>query len=208
MIEEFDDRHLGPEPPPYRAELEPDDAGADDKELLRHLGKIERAGRRHDAFLVDVDAVQPRNVRAGGDDDGLGLQRLRLAVGVGHLDFTRRGDAAGAVKRVDLVLLEQKRDALDVAVDVLLLVLEQRGKIDARLADLDAHLRKTVAGFLIELRGVQHRFRRDAADVEAGAAEGGAFLDDGGFQPELRGADGADIAAGAGTNDDEVVGHE
>ena len=57
VIEEFDDRHFGAEPPPHRAELEPDDAGADDEQLLRHLGEIERAGRRHDALLVDVDAV-------------------------------------------------------------------------------------------------------------------------------------------------------
>ena len=207
VIEEFDDRHLGAEPPPHRAELQPDDAGADDEKLLRHLGKLERTGRRHDALLVDVDAVEPRDVRAGGDDDVLGLQRLRLAVGVCHLDFARRDDAAGTVKRVDLVLLEQKRDAVDVAVDVLLLVFEQRGKIDARLADLDAHLRKTVAGLFIELRGMQHRLGRNAADIEAGAAEGGVFLDDGGFQPELRGTNGADIAAGAGADDDEVVGH-
>ena len=79
-----------------------------------------------------------------------------LPSAVFHLDLAGRDDAAGAVKRVDLVLLEQELDALDVAVDVLLLVFEQRGKIDARLADLDAHLREAVAGLLVELRGMQH----------------------------------------------------
>ena len=145
VVEEFDDRHLGAEPPPHRAELEPDDAGADDEKLLRHLGEIERAGRGHDALLVDVDAVQPRDVGAGGDDDVLGLQRLRLAVVGFHLDLAGRGDAAGAVKRLDLVLLEQIIDAFDVAVDALLLVFEHRGEIDARLADLDAHLARICA---------------------------------------------------------------
>ena len=33
------------------------------------------------------------------------------------------------------------------------------------------------------------------------------YLDDGDFHAELRGADGADIAAGAGADDDDVVGH-
>ena len=54
-----------------------------------------------------------------------------------------RGDASGAVKRLDLVLLEQERDAVDVGFDVLRLVVKQRGKVDARLADLDAHLARS-----------------------------------------------------------------
>jgi len=116
-------------------------------------------------------------------------------------------DAAGAAERFDLVLLEQKIDALDVTFDVLLLVFEQHRQIDARLGDLDPHFRKAVAGLLIELGSVQHRLRGDATDVEAGAAEGGILLDDGGFQPELCRAYGADIAARAGANDNEVVGH-
>ena len=33
------------------------------------------------------------------------------------------------------------------------------------------------------------------------------FSTHGGLQPELRRADGADIAAGAGADDDEIVGH-
>src|SRR5208283_2841188 len=152
VIEEFDDRHLGAQPPPYRTQLEPNDAGADDEEFLRYLGEFERAGRRHDALFVDVDAVEPRDVRAGSDADILGLKGLRLAVGVCHPDLARRADAGFAVKRFDLILLEQVIDTLDIAVDVLLLIFEQRGKIDARLADLDAHLRETVAGLLIELR--------------------------------------------------------
>ena len=43
------------------------------------------------------------------------------AVGALHLDLAGRGDAAGAVKSIDLVLLEQELDALDVAVDALVL---------------------------------------------------------------------------------------
>ena len=127
VIEKFDDHHLGAEPPPHRAELEPDDAGADDEQLLRHFGEVERPGRGHHALFIDVDAVEAGDVRAGSDDDVLRLQRLRLAVGGFHLDLARRDDLSRAVKRLDLVLLEQKVDALDVAVDVLLLVFQQCG---------------------------------------------------------------------------------
>ena len=58
-IEELDDQHLAAEPPPHRAELQPDDAGADHQQPLRHLGQRQRAGRGHDRLLVDVDARQP-----------------------------------------------------------------------------------------------------------------------------------------------------
>src|SRR5262249_25589048 len=43
-------------------------------------------------------------------------------------------------------------------------------------------------------------------DVEAGAAEGLVLLDHGHLHAELRRADGADIAAGTGADDDEIVG--
>ena len=64
-VEEFDHRHLGAEPPPHRAELEPDDAGADHQQLLRHLVERQRAGRRDDPLLVDRrrPAAAPRPSR-------------------------------------------------------------------------------------------------------------------------------------------------
>ena len=44
-------------------------------------GEAQRAGRGDDRLLVDLDARQPRDVRAGGDDDRLGFERGLLAVG-------------------------------------------------------------------------------------------------------------------------------
>src|SRR5664280_2731971 len=55
---------------------------------------------------------------------------------------------------------------------------------------------------------MQQRLRRNTADIQAGAAEGRALLDHSGFQAKLRRADGADIAARAGADDDEVVSHD
>src|SRR5271170_7220038 len=53
------------------------------------------------------------------------------------------------------------------------------------------------------LGGAEQRLGRDAAPVETDAAEIIA-LDDGGLEAELRGADGADIAARARADDDDV----
>ena len=89
-VEELDHRHLGAEPPPDRAELEADDAGADDDELLRRLGERERAGRGDDGLLVDLDAGQARDVGAGGDDDRLGLEGRLVAVGALDDDLAGR----------------------------------------------------------------------------------------------------------------------
>ena len=138
-VEKFDHRHLRAEAAPHRAELEPDHAGADHEQLLRHLVERERAGRRHDALLVDLDALQPRDIRAGRDDDVLRLDRLRLAVRALHLDLAGRRDAAVADEGIDLVLLEQERDALDVAVDALVLEFHHRRQIELRRWHLDAH---------------------------------------------------------------------
>ncbi len=168
-VEEFDHRHLGPQPAPHRAELEANDAGANDDQLLRRLGERQRAGRGDDDFLVDLDAGQARHVGAGGDDDGLGFERLFLAVGVLDHDLAGRGDAPFPDDPVDLVLLEQEGDAGDVRCDGLVLVLHHRGEVELGLSNDDAERRQAVAGLLEHFRGVEQRLGGNAADVEAGA---------------------------------------
>src|SRR6516164_2488109 len=58
---------------------------------------------------------------------------------------------------------------------------------------------------VIDFRRAQQRLGRDAAPVEADAAEVG-FLDDRGLEAELCCADRGDIAAGSGADDDDVEG--
>src|SRR5205823_15118726 len=101
-VEEFDDHYLRSQPAPHRAEFEADHAGADDQHFFRHFPQRQRAGRRHHALFVDLDAFQPRDVGAGGDDDVFGFDRLGLAVAP---DFYLAGpeDLAGALQHVDLV---------------------------------------------------------------------------------------------------------
>ena len=58
---------------------------------------------------------------------------------------------------------------------------------------------------LQRVRVLEQRLGRDAAPVQAGAAEHRRALDDGGLQAELRGADRGDVAAGAGADHHDVV---
>ena len=155
-VEEFDDHDLRPQPAPHRAEFEADHTGADDQHSFRHFFQRERAGRRHDALFVDLDAFQPRDIGAGGDDDVPGLNRLGLAVAT---DFYLAGpeDLAGALQHVDLVLLHQELDALDVAVDALLLEFHHRGKIELWRGDADAHFRKRMRRLLEHFRRIEQR---------------------------------------------------
>src|SRR5581483_11050950 len=60
---------------------------------------------------------------------------------------------------------------------------------------------------LVQLAGIQQRLRRDAADVQARAAEGlvRALLDARHLQPELRGADRRRVPARTAADHHEVV---
>ncbi len=171
------------------------------------LGRLKRAGRGDDRLLVDLDAGKLRDVGAGGDHDRLGFEdRLGAVLALDH-DLAGRADAAFAEHGVDLVLLEQVGDAVDVGGDGFVLVLHQRGVVELRRANHDAERREAMSRLLEHLGGVKQRLRGDAADVEAGAPERLALLDHGDLQAELGGADRADVAAGAGADDDKIITH-
>src|SRR5450756_2574101 len=97
----------------------------------RQLVERERAGRRYDALFVDLDAIELGHVGAGGNHDGLGVEDLRLAVDAFDLDLAGGGNARSAKEGIDLVFLEQEIDALDVAVDAL--VLERHHRLEVEL---------------------------------------------------------------------------
>ena len=65
------------------------------------------------------------------------------------------------------------------------------GPVDRGRAAHQAHLLEVLMGLVQAVGGVQQRLGRDAADVQAGAAQGLAPLDAGDLQAKLRGADGA-----------------
>jgi hypothetical protein len=113
--------------------------------------------------------------------------------------------------RRDFVRLEQHRDAAGELFDDLVLAADHRTDIDRRIRGRDA-MDSEVVGQVVELLGrIQQCLGRDAADVEAGAAECGLAVladegvDAGGLETELRGADRRDVAGRAGADHHDVI---
>ncbi len=96
---------------------------------------------------------------------------------------------------VTLFLLNRNSMPLVRSVTTLSLRPIRAAKSSSTLPVFTPCLREIVAGHLVEVRGLQQRLGRDAADIEAGAAERAAHFDAGGLEAELRRLDGADIAA-------------
>ena len=206
-LQELDHRHLRTEALPDGAHLQTDIAAADHHQMVRHPIEIEGTGRADDALLVDLDTRQRHAFRTGGDDDGGGLEHL-LAAGVEtNLDPALPEDRAVALPVVHLVLLEEHLDAPGQAVDHLVLVAQHHLEIEADLTRPDTVIGHAVAGLVEQMRGVQQGLRRDAADIETGAAQAAALLDAGDLHAELRRLDGTDIAARPAADHHEIVAH-
>ena len=127
---------------------------------------------------------------------------LRSVLGDGQLALA--GDDAVALDDRDLVLLHQPLDAgIELAGDLAAAV-DDLGQVEADLLGAEP-VGGGVGQIMVDLRGAQQRLGRDAPPVEADAAQFLA-LDDRRLEPELRGADRRDIAAGPRAEDDEVVG--
>src|SRR5690606_26602718 len=120
-------------------------------------------------------------------------------------DGMRVLESGMALEPGDLVLLEQEGNAAGELLDRVDPLALHRLEVELR-CDLDAEFghRPARGGFEI-LGGVEHRLGRNAADVEASAAERFPAFDARGLEPELSGANGGDVSAGAGTDDEDVV---
>ena len=112
LVEKLDDDDLGAEPPPDRAELQPDHAAADHHHRLGHLVELERGGGIEDDLMIDLDAGQRRDAGAGGDDE-----ILRLVALAADVDRILGGEFGMALQPFDLVLPEQEFDAAGEALD-------------------------------------------------------------------------------------------
>ena len=177
--------------------------------MARYLGQFECAGAvDHDIFIiVDVYAGQRSNRRAGGDQN-----IFRGVALVAHLDFMRAFKRAAPLDPVDLVLLEQERDAAGQFRDRLQFFGQHLLQIELDAGQFDAEFfQRSRMGFVIEFRRVEHRLGRDTSDVETGAAKSLAAFHAGRFQAQLRRPDCRDIAARAGADYQkiivEIVGH-
>ena len=133
---------------------------------------------------------------------------MRRAVRGGDVDAPGSGEAAAAADRRDRVLLEEVLDALGVGEDDLVFVFVEGGEVELGVRDGDAE-GGGGARAVQHFRGLQQRLGGDATDVQAGAAGERVFLDHGGLEAQLGGADGSDVATGPAADDGEVegVGH-
>ena len=209
LRQHLDHRHLGAERAVERGELDADGAGADHQQRLRHAVRHHGLEIGPDQLLVRLETRQHARPRAGGDDDVLGLvcagaERAlwRFAAAGFHGDLAGRVDRGFAPDHRDLVLLHEKADAVVEALRHRARALHHGARIVADLAGR----KPVILGVLHvvkDLRRAQQRLGRDAAPVQADAAQIFA-LDDGGLEAELRRADGADIAARPRADDDDV----
>src|SRR5215218_452726 len=198
-VERLEEQHVGAEPAERGRDLRARRAGADDGERLRQLLQRPRLlGADHAA--AELRAGDRLGHRAGREHDR--LARLDLRAVDGYLALAR--ERGGPLDVLDLVLLEQARDAARERLDDLLPALEDLAEVDGAVRDLDP----VVVG-LVDLRqhvgDAQEGLGGDAGVVEAAAADG-VLLDHGGAHSELGGADGGDVAARTRADDDAVVG--
>src|SRR5581483_7878155 len=109
---------------------------------------------------------------------------------------------SGALDDLDLAALDQAGQTLVEPIDDAVLVFVDAGHVDAVERRTDPDL-LALAGAVGDLGSVQQRLRRDAAAVQAGAADLVALDHDDGH-PELGGAQRAGIPTTAAAEDDDV----
>ena len=208
-VEEFDHRHIAAQTFPDRTQFQSDHARADDQKPLGHLFQRDGTGGGNDLLFVDGHTRQRRDVGAGGDDDVLGGEAAQRAVLALYFHLTRSGDAGFADNRFGFVLAKKKLDALGELAHHLVLLRHHRRQIEFDLR-LDADTGEIAMRFMEAFAGMQQRLGRDAADIEAGAAECAALVDARRREAKLAQPDRGIVAAGTATDNDcvETVSHD
>ncbi len=145
-------------------------------------GVVGRAGHAH-------------GLRARGDDALLEADDAGAAL-AGDRDPVRRDEARLAAHDLHLALLGERAQTRGQAADDAVLPRPQPLDVDLRRAEHDAGAGHR-ARLLDDVRGVQQRLRRNAANVQAHAAERRPALDQADLEAEVRGAERRGIAARA-----------
>ena len=195
--------HVGVE----AGELDADRPAADDDEARGQGRRGQDVVAGDDDLPVRLEARQRLDAAAGGEDDVVGVERPvagRRAVLADEvdLDLLAAVEPAAALDELDLVLLDQAHEALGQAVDDLAAALGDDREVDRGLAGRDAEVVRLL-DLGVEVGRLEHRLGRDAADVEAGAADL-VLVDEGDLESQLPSPERGRVAAGAGAQDDEV----
>ncbi len=204
-IEVLEDGDLCSQAAPHRAHFEPDDPRTDDDEMARNGRVREGLGAGADPITVELYSAELCDLAAGRDDYVIGSQLGRDAVPAldRQMPGSEKAGPAGVAR--DLVLLEEERHAGGVLLHHRVLALQHLGEVELHAGHVDSEHTQAVLRLLVALARLEERLARDAADSDAGAAELRLELDARGIQPELRGADGRDVATGARPDHHQIV---
>ena len=207
----FEDGHLAAETGPDAAELEADDARADDAEPPRHGVEFEGVPRIDDVFSIVRSGRQTDGRRARRQHDMLRLQDLLRAIGRRHLHAVARQEPPVALDAHRAGGFQERGNAVGHGLDDGCAPLLHLRKIELDVADLDAMLRELVLRAVIQFGGLEQRLRWNTSGIEAGATKGvGAvgvlpLVHAGDRQLVLAGTNRRRIACRASADHDHVV---
>ena len=176
-----------------RSELNAHRSGANDHQRFRNRRQFQNFSIGENRLAVDLNARQRARIRARREHRIRRLDLGFLAVFL-HRDAARPGDASPAGDRFHFAFAEEKFDAFGVLIDDFLFARQDRRPIHFHIFHVEAEFRGVLEG-VVNFRVMQQHFGGDAADVQAGAADVGIFLNDRGFQSVLPGANRGYIAA-------------
>ena len=195
----LDDRDLGAERAPDAGELDADHAAAEDDRRRGHPVQLQRVVAGDDPLAVDLQAGQAARLRAGGQ------HHVRALDDAGRRPAPGSGRSSGPRPRSTSMCAagDQAGQALPQPGDDLVLVGVDAGHVDAVEGGPDAEV-GALPGLVGDLGRVQQRLGRDAAAVQAGAADL-VLLDQRDTLAQLGRAQRAGVAAAAAAENDDVV---
>ncbi len=207
----FENGDFGTQTLPHAAQLQADDAGADDGQTLGNGGEIQAADVVDDGVAIELGERQFDRFRTGRQDHVCALERDLASFVLGDLDDVARLQLAEAVVRRDLVGLEQHRDAAGELLHDLVLAADHGGHVHLGIVEADAVVAEQVTHVPELARGIQQRLGWNATHTQAGAAQRGLAVlaecrvDAGDLHAQLGRANRRVIAGRASTDDDDVV---
>src|ERR671918_36641 len=179
-----------------RAEFHADVATADDQEVLRDVGQLQRFVRSHDPFVAKVESIRHGWLRADRNDCFLIANEFLPVRG---LDPEGLGilEVAATVHDLHAAVLSERLDALAEFFEDRLFPIPQSIKVDFWPTELDATLRR-VRGLTQNFSRVEQRLRGNAADVEANPTKPPILFDQRHLFPFIRGIKSRRISPGSG----------
>src|SRR3990170_6739649 len=157
--------------------------------------------RGHDTLVAEIEGRRQRRLGTYGDDHGIVGDEL-LPLGGFDSERLRILEMAPTINELHAPLLREPFDALAQFIEYRVLPGAQFVQIDFRRAEFNAAPRR-VLRFAQDLRGVEQGFGRDAAGVQADAAQAGVLFDESDLLASVGGIEGGGVTAGARTEDDD-----